>query len=218
MDSFVFNSFKDRFIKGDVALNDDWNVYPVNSKFEKYTGSAEYFRTSADFIMGDTANIYTDANSEQEMFDTWYDYYGTKMIAQNYNYSIMENVDTAIEPQLVTSANWDTFINTAGHEYEINLSAIFFDPNGKFYRKLPGVTDIDGNPIARGFYYVNTKEELLWCANKVNGNVYDKQIVEFYKQLKQADESLANMFSRRLDKSLTKSLSIAPNIQRYAEA
>lgn len=45
-----------------------------------------------------------------------------------------------------------------------------------------------------------------------------KQIVEFYKQLKQADESLANMFSRRLDKSLTKSLSIAPNIQRYAEA
>lgn len=43
-----------------------------------------------------------------------------------------------------------------------------------------------------------------------------KQIIEFYKQLKSADENLANMFSRRLDKSLTKSLSIAPNIQRYA--
>lgn len=42
-----------------------------------------------------------------------------------------------------------------------------------------------------------------------------KQIIEFYKQLKSADENLANMFSRRLDKSLTKSLSIAPNIQRY---
>lgn len=176
MDSFVFNSFKDRFIKGDVALNDDWNVYPVNSKFEKYAGSAEYFRTSSDFIMGDNVNIYTDANSEQEMFDTWYDYYGTKMIAQNYNYSIMENVDTAIEPQLVTSANWDTFINASEHQFETNLSAMFFDPNGKFYRKLPGVTDIDGNPIARGFYYVNTKEELLWCANKVNGNVYDNAI------------------------------------------
>lgn len=176
MDSFVFNSFKDRFIKGDVALNDDWNIYPVNSKFEKYAGSAEYFRTSADFIMGDTANIYTDANSEQEMFDTWYDYYGTKMIAQNYNYSIMENVDTAIEPQLVTSANWDTFINASEHRFETNLSALFFAPEGKFYRELPGVTDIDGNPIARGFYYVNTKEELLWCANKVNGNVYDNAI------------------------------------------
>lgn len=45
-----------------------------------------------------------------------------------------------------------------------------------------------------------------------------KQIIEFYKQLKTADESLANMFSRRLDKALTKSLSIAPNIQRYAGA
>lgn len=43
-----------------------------------------------------------------------------------------------------------------------------------------------------------------------------KQIVDFYKQLKQADANLANMFSRRLDKSLTKSLSIAPNIQEYA--
>lgn len=43
-----------------------------------------------------------------------------------------------------------------------------------------------------------------------------KQIIEFYKQLKSVDENLANMFSRRLDKSLTKSLSIAPNIQRYA--
>lgn len=44
------------------------------------------------------------------------------------------------------------------------------------------------------------------------------EIVSFYKQLKKADESLANMFSRRLDKSLTKSLSIAPNIQQYVGA
>jgi hypothetical protein len=42
-------------------------------------------------------------------------------------------------------------------------------------------------------------------------------MVSFYKTLKKADESLANMFSRRLDKALTKSLSIAPNIQRFAE-
>ena len=40
--------------------------------------------------------------------------------------------------------------------------------------------------------------------------------VKFYKTLYKADESLGNMFSRRLDKALTKSLSIAPNIQRYA--
>lgn len=42
-----------------------------------------------------------------------------------------------------------------------------------------------------------------------------KDMVTFYKTLKKADENLANMFSRRLDKALTKSLSIAPNIQRY---
>ena len=42
-----------------------------------------------------------------------------------------------------------------------------------------------------------------------------KAVLEFYKALKKADEGLANMFSRRLDKSLTKSLSIAPNIQTY---
>lgn len=43
-----------------------------------------------------------------------------------------------------------------------------------------------------------------------------KNAVKFYKTLSKADQSLADMFSRRLDKALTKSLSIAPNIQRYA--
>ena len=39
--------------------------------------------------------------------------------------------------------------------------------------------------------------------------------VTFYKFLVKADESLGNMFSRRLDKALTQSIRIAPNIQRY---
>ena len=42
-----------------------------------------------------------------------------------------------------------------------------------------------------------------------------KDAVEFYKQLVKADESLGNMFSRRLDKALTQSIRIAPNIQQY---
>lgn len=45
-----------------------------------------------------------------------------------------------------------------------------------------------------------------------------KDTVEFYKQLVKADESLGNMFSRRLDKALTQSIRIAPNIQRYVLA
>ena len=39
--------------------------------------------------------------------------------------------------------------------------------------------------------------------------------VTFYKSLVKADDSLGNMFSRRLDKALTQSIRIAPNIQRY---
>ena len=39
--------------------------------------------------------------------------------------------------------------------------------------------------------------------------------VTFYKSLVKADESLGNMFSRRLDKALTQSIRIAPNSQRY---
>ena len=45
-----------------------------------------------------------------------------------------------------------------------------------------------------------------------------KDAVEFYKQLVKADERLGNMFSRRLDKALTQSIRIAPNIQRYVLA
>jgi hypothetical protein len=42
-----------------------------------------------------------------------------------------------------------------------------------------------------------------------------KDAVEFYKQLKKADKNLGDMFSRRLDKALTQSIRIAPNIERY---
>ena len=57
-------------------------------------------------------------------------------------------------------------------------------------------------------------------------NKYDKEdmealaewdnAVEFYKSLKKVDKPLADAFSRRLDKALTKSLSIASNIEEYA--
>lgn len=41
---------------------------------------------------------------------------------------------------------------------------------------------------------------------------------DFYKQLMRVDEGLGNSFSRRLDKALTKSLSITPNIQNYVNS
>ena len=42
------------------------------------------------------------------------------------------------------------------------------------------------------------------------------QMVKFYKQLKTVDKKLADMFSRRIDRAFTKSLTIAPNIEAYA--
>ena len=182
MESFVFNSFKERFVSGDIALEDTWHHYPVNRGFTaSYGDDMKYFRSSADFIMYDMAHnpstssyfrqIVYEANPT-ELFNDWYGYYGTRVIKTDYYYTPMTEVDSPMKPEFVTLAAWESFSNKEHNAY---LKELFFNPSSIFYRES-GMTDIEGNQIPRGFYYVTTKEELLWCANKVNGSVYDNTI------------------------------------------
>ena len=51
MDSFVFNSFKERFINGEVPEYDTWTLWPVNKAFTAdYEPVIARFRTLDDFI------------------------------------------------------------------------------------------------------------------------------------------------------------------------
>jgi len=190
MESFVFNSFKEKLINGTAKLNDTWHHYPVNKKFtEAYEDKIQSFRTSGDFIMYDMANNPENAKSywkhmdhyqgrDERFFNSWYDFYGTKIKTIDYTYMPMVDVDTPMHPEFVTEDKWDFFSDADKCKY---LYELFFyeddvkETPGVFFRES-GFYDEAGKPIPRGFYYVKTKEELLWCSQKVNNSIYDNTI------------------------------------------
>ena len=181
MESFVFNSFKKRLLEGKVNLEDNWKHYPVNKNFvTSYGDDARSMENSASFIMYDLANnpdtasaYYNVFSSEQSYFNAWYNYYGTKFNTYEYRYKSMAEQDIPAKPEFVTLAGWENF---SDKENNSHLKGLFFSTGGTFY-KSTGLKDTNGIDIPRGFYYVRIKEELLWCANKVNDSTtYDNEI------------------------------------------
>ena len=128
----------------------------------------------------------------------------------------------ALAAGLLTQAQAKEFNARANSDYSSKATTSIFAKDIQKSYNIDSNVNITANMVQAIADQATKKLTDKMLAN----NLYDlddmlklnefKQIIEFYKQLKSADENLANMFSRRLDKSLTKSLSIAPNIQRYA--
>lgn len=187
MESFVFNSFKTRLMNGEVELSGSfWKHYPVNKKFvENYEDDIRSLSSTSAFIMYDLAkNQASDyygktGTNDTSLFNDWYNYYGTKINMVEYVYKPMGDTDVAMKPEFVTKAGWNSFSDKDRCPY---LKKLFFpdkpdpDPNRKDFYRDTGDIDEYGNPIPRGFYYVTTKEHLLWCAEKVNNTSYDNEI------------------------------------------
>ena len=175
MDSFVFNSFKERFINGEVPEYDTWTLWPVNKAFTAdYEPVIDRFRTLNDFI----------SYNKQSVPESWFVNYSTNLQGMTYYYTKMSDADNAEEPEYITQESWNQFIkNNEGNEH---LGYMFFNPESQWFRpydiKWEKVLDEYGqlievsSYIPRGFYFVRTKEELKWCAEKVNGNTYDNAI------------------------------------------
>lgn len=127
----------------------------------------------------------------------------------------------ALAAGLLTQAQAKEFNARANSDYSSKATTSIFAKDIQKSYNIDSNVNITANMVQAIADQASKKLTDKMLAN----NLYDlddmlklnefKQIIEFYKQLKSADENLANMFSRRLDKSLTKSLSIAPNIQRY---
>jgi len=128
----------------------------------------------------------------------------------------------ALAAGLLTQAQAKEFNARANSDYSSKATTSIFAKDIQKSYNMGSNVNITANMVQAIADQASKKLTDKMLAN----NLYDlddmlklnefKQIIEFYKQLKSADENLANMFSRRLDKALTKSLSIAPNIQRYA--
>ena len=183
MESFVFNSFKTRLMNGEIELSGSfWKHYPVNKKFvENYEDDIKNLSSTSAFIMYDLAkNQASDyygktGTNDASLFNDWYNYYGTKINMVEYVYKPMGDTDVAMKPEFVTKAGWTLFSDKDRCPY---LKDLFFpdDPTGNDFYHVTGDIDEYGNPIPRGFYYVTTKEHLLWCAEKVNNTSYDNEI------------------------------------------
>ena len=169
MESFVFNSFKQRLMESDVSLSGTWYAYPVNSKFiDDYGDKLKYLKDTHDlrlFCPDSAVNLqfFNDGVGSNPHF------YRTDMGSQYYTYTSMYETDVPSEPYYVTLNNIKTFNEeNPGQEH---LESLFLKQDGKFYRPIS-----DSDPTPRGFYFIKTSEELLWCANKVNGTNFDNTI------------------------------------------
>ena len=179
MESFVFNSFKERMINGELSGNDVWTLQPVKKAFaEDYEDNLKYIRNETDLYY---LNPGFNELGYLGVSNSFKDKYFTVMNPVHYNYTIMQNTDIAKQPEYITKDNIIDFFakNPDESDRNINLKNLFFDEDGKFYRPSDEKelnSDGEEVPIPLGFYYVRTKEELRWCANLVNSEAYNNKI------------------------------------------
>lgn len=150
MSSFIFNEFKKRFLKGEVNNEGiKWTFTPVKKDFiENLNGEnikPEQFKTKKSI------ESFLENNGGYE-----------KMISDlyqvEYAYSKLVEAKYSNKPAYITPENFSDFLRA--NPKENNLWNYFFT-----------VGQADSYFAGRGgFYYVKTKEELKWCANRVNGD------------------------------------------------
>lgn len=167
-------------MNGEILGDDIWKLHPVNKKFvEDYEDTLKYIHKPEDIY-------YLNKNYEQSGYDSIVDNfaktYYTNMFPVYYNYMSMKKVDVATQPQYITPDNYAQFVENNPTEKSNNLKEKFFLSGGEFYRIDYFKEEHDETGIAktvavpRGFYYVKTKEDLKWCADKINGAIYNNQI------------------------------------------
>ena len=152
MSSFIFNEFKKRFLKGEVENNGTkWLFKPVKKDFiENLTGEnikPEQFKNI------DSIREYLNNNEENGFANVMCDLYKIE-----YEYSKLVEAKYSNKPAYITKDNLVEFLTA--YPKEKYLETLFFDTNSKecIYAKYGG------------FYFIKTKEELKWCANRVNGD------------------------------------------------
>ncbi len=143
MSSFIFNSFKERFLRGDVLSRDTWKFIPVNKRFkdtfENEEVKLEYFRSIQDF-RDFSSEFENTIMSGFEVENTWFR---------------ADDITLKNKPMYISNSgensNWELFIESEFYKtVENNLSNIHEYLN------------------RGGFYYIRTKDELRWFANRAN--------------------------------------------------
>ena len=171
MDSFVFDVFKKNILEGNLNQETTWQLYPVNKKFtDDMEDTLKYIKHTYDIPLLQSSANNPDSIEKNVGLGTGLGFpttYLTNMLAFNYTYRSMYETDQPSQPLYVDGDNFDKLVE-AGilPETEKHLKTMFIDDKYYFGREN----------TQKGFYYVKTSEELLWCANAVNGIQFDNTI------------------------------------------
>lgn len=166
MDSFIFNNFKYRLLTGKVDDAEVLKFYIVNKNFAEDLGdvlpSLGSLTQVERYIYATDSSVATKGAALSK--------YLTECTPVRYTYKVSNSTLTAERPSYVDLDNWNEFNEKyPGQEHLYHLFLV----DGARYRRTYDTDelDINGNVITkvRGFYYVETMEELKWCAEKVNG-------------------------------------------------
>lgn len=150
MSSFIFNEFKKRYLNGEVKNEGaKWTFTPVKKDFIDKLNSE---------------NIKPEQFKTKKSIESFLENKGgyNKLVSDlyqvEYEYSKLVEAKYSNKPAYITPENFAEFAKA--NPKEMNLWNFFFT-----------VGQADSYFAGRGgFYYVKTKEELKWCANRVNGD------------------------------------------------
>lgn len=180
MSSFIFDNFKKRFLTGGVPQTDTWHFIPVNEDFKTVYEHDDvklyHYRNINDFNKANSSYLKFTLSPEAKKFndELTTEYYvkglkgfsldekknwqptsiwGTGILDGNKItrtwYKVLDDNDFSNKPMFVKGKNFRLFSKI----YGVNLS---------------GNTAISSYIESGGFYYIRSKDELTWFANRAN--------------------------------------------------
>ena len=173
MSSFVFNDFKKRYLNGEVPSTDTWTFIPVNDTFKTNFEFGEirldHYRSISDFrdvsntrgggvyfnYSGSTKTNHKGKESYADILNDNFRLFGNTLyggVPVTYKWTkVIDDGELNNKPMFVTLENYDNFLG--------------------YYK-----TTVESNPFITeylnrgGFYFIRSKDELEWFADRSNTN------------------------------------------------
>lgn len=180
MSSFVFDSFKKRYLTGNVPTNDTWHFIPVNENFKKLyeinDAKLYHYRNINDFHKVNPNGIQFELTPAAKQYN--------KEITNKYYSKGRKGVNLdSIKSWQIESLCGDAIL--AGNKITRTWSKVIDDNDlsnkpmyvkgsnsAAFFRtqsaNITNNEDINSYISAGGFYYIRSKDELTWFANRSN--------------------------------------------------
>jgi len=171
MSSILFNNFKKRFLSGNVPSADEWYFIPVNSVFKNTYDTTrmplEQYRNVDDFMKTDSTVFSYTSPAEA----TAYNHDEMVLSSDNFNYKIETMSGTGLLSGCIYEKSWRKVLDDEVLSNKpMFINAENFDNFKEYYYSTisANITSITEYINSGGFYYIRSKDELTWFANRAN--------------------------------------------------